>query len=102
MTLMCTSKLPGLRSHDIYRPLFNTGVMRRYNHINHTRGGDVTHNVPVSFAARLMTVLIVECCYQHPDSHFQCSYFGSGVRLTWVMQSAEQMASLTRGQHTNA
>jgi hypothetical protein len=96
MTLMCASKLPGLRSHDIYTTLFNTGVMRRYNHINNRRGGDVTHDVPVSFAARVMTVLTVECCYQQPDSHFRCSYFGSGLRLTWDQLSSALYGTLYR------
>jgi hypothetical protein len=72
--------------------------MRRYNHINHRRGGDVTHDVPVSFATRLMTALTVECCLQHTDPRIRCE-----LRLTWVsvVKSAEQMAGLTHVQHTN-
>jgi hypothetical protein len=77
--------------------------MRRYNHINQRRAGDVTHDVPVSFATRLMTALTVECCLQYPDPHIPCPFFGSELRLTWVsvVKSAEQMAGLTHGQHTN-
>jgi hypothetical protein len=70
--------------------------MRRHNHINHWRGGAVTHDVPVSFATRLMTALTLECCLQHPDPHIRRPFFGVGV-----VKSAENMASRTHSQHTN-
>jgi hypothetical protein len=59
MTLMCRSRLSGLRSHDINTSLINTGVMRRYIPVSSSRGGNVDVDAPVSFAMRLMTALIL-------------------------------------------
>ena len=59
MTLMCTSRLSGLWSHNINKSPINTGVMRRYTPVSPKRGGNVDVDAPVSFAVRLMTALIL-------------------------------------------
>ena len=44
------NRLPGLRLHDIYTSLFNTGVMQRYIPLLTEGRSDTTHMLPPSDA----------------------------------------------------
>ena len=84
MTLMCTSRLSGLWSHDINTSLINTGVMRRYTPVSPRCGGHVDVDVPVSFAVRLMTALILTVVRGTETPVSEPIFLGSGFPFALV------------------
>jgi hypothetical protein len=97
MTLMCRSRLSGLRSHDINTSLINTDVMRRYIPVAPSRGGNVDVDAPVSFAMRLMTALILTVVSGTETPVSEPNFFGSGFHFARVggVKPAEQTTYLT-------